>query len=132
MNKHFLRTVAILLISLILIPVVSSATALKLNKVVIIGSIDPSLGYDEIVNGTTTFHVARTRPIPERTFYHNVTKSKWKHSSVEVSPEMPGSHYDNLTGKYYCDTHVGGVSPPNSKGRAEREQKRRNENESGD
>ena len=106
MNKHFLRIVAILLISLMLIPTVPSVAASKLNKVVVVGSIDPSLGYDEIVNGTTTFRVARTRPVSERTFYHNVTKFEWKHSSVEASPETPGSYYDNLTGKYYCDTLV--------------------------
>lgn len=102
----YLRVVAILLISLMLIPAVSSVAASGLNKVVIVGSIDPSLGYDEIVNGTTTFHVARTRPVSERTFYHNVTKFEWKHSSVEVPPETPGSYCDNLTGKYYCDTLV--------------------------
>ncbi|PIX31800.1 hypothetical protein COZ60_02585 [Candidatus Bathyarchaeota archaeon CG_4_8_14_3_um_filter_42_8] len=89
MNKHFLRIVAILLVSLMLIPTVFGTTALRLNKVVVVGSIDPSLGYDEIVNGTTTFLVARSRQVSERTFYHNVTKFEWKHSSVEVSPEMP-------------------------------------------
>lgn len=106
MNKHFLRIVAILLVSLMLIPTVFGTTALRLNKVVVVGSIDSSLGYDEIVNGTTTFLVARSRPVSERTFYHNVTKFEWKHSSVEVSPEMLGSYYDNLTGKYCYDTLV--------------------------
>jgi len=89
-----------------LIPTASSIAASKLTKVVVVGSIDPSLGYDEIVNGTTTFHVARTRPVSERTFYHNITKFEWKNSPVETSPETLGSYYDNLTGKYYCDTLV--------------------------
>jgi len=106
MNKHFLRIVTVLLISLMLIPAVSSVAASNSNKVVVVGSIDPSLGYDEIVNGTTTFHVARTRPVSERTFYHNVTKFEWKYHSVEAFPEALGSYYDNLTGKYYYDTLV--------------------------
>ena len=106
MNKHYSRIVPILLISLMLIPMVSSVASSQLNKVVVVGSIDPSLGYDEIVNGTTTFHVARTRPVSKRTFYHNVTKFEWKRSPVETSPETPGSYYDNLTGKYYYDTLV--------------------------
>jgi len=91
MNKHFLRIVAIFLISLVLIPTVSSVATANSNKVIIVGSIDPSLGYDEIVNETTTFHVARTRPVSERTFYHTVTKFEWKHHFVEVSPETVGS-----------------------------------------
>jgi hypothetical protein len=102
MNKHFLRIVTILLVSLMLIPTVSSVAASNLNKVVVVGSIDPTLGYDVVVNGTTTFRVARSQPVSKGTFYHNVTRFEWKHSSIEVSPETP----DNLTGKYYYDTLV--------------------------
>jgi hypothetical protein len=106
MNKHFLRIVTILLVSLMLIPTVSSVAASNLNKVVVVGSIDPALGYDVVVNGTTTFRVARSQPVSKGTFYHNVTRFEWKRSPVETSPETPGSYYDNLTGKYYYDTLV--------------------------
>lgn len=106
MNKHFLRIVTILLICLVLIPTVFSVAASKSNNVVVVGSIDSSLGYDEIVNGTTTFLVARSPPVLEKTFYHNVTKFGWKNCSIAASPEMLDSYYDNLTGKYCCDILV--------------------------
>src|SRR4030042_961320 len=106
MNVYFTKVMAMLLILLMLIPVVSVATILESNKTVVVAFIDPSLGYDEIVNGTTTFLVARRPPVSHGTFYHNVTKFNWKTSRVEASPNVLGSYYDRRTGEYYFDTSI--------------------------
>jgi len=104
MKYKLLTVITLSLIMLMLMPTVLEATAtLTTTRIIIVGSIDPSLGYDEIVNGTTTFLVARNRPTSKRTFYHNVSRFEWKLASVEAPPETPGSYYDNLTGKYHYD-----------------------------
>lgn len=103
MKIRLSKAIAMLLILLMLAPVVSVAATPKPDKTIVVGSVDPSLGYDEIVNGTTTFLVARRQPVPHKTFCHNVTKSSWKTSRVEASPNVLGSYYDNSTGKYYFD-----------------------------
>jgi len=96
MKYQLLTVITLSLIMLMLTPTVLETTAtLTTTRITIVGSIDPFLGYDEIVNGTTTFLVARNRPISKRAFYHNVSKFEWKLSSVETSPEMLGSYYDN-------------------------------------
>jgi len=113
-----LRIVTILLISLMLVPTVSSVAASKLSEVVIVGSIDPSLGYDEIVNGTTTFIVARKPEIIKRGGFHNITKYERKLVRVEASLDTPGACFDDLTGKYYilnmtCQSYDLTVPDPN-------------------
>jgi hypothetical protein len=102
MNRGLLKTVTFLIIVLMLSPSVL-ATPSSANKIVVVGSVDPQTGYDEIVNGTTTFIVARKPNIVEKTRYHNITRFVWKFVRVEASPEVPGACYDKLTGKYYFD-----------------------------
>jgi hypothetical protein len=102
MNRALLKTVTFLIIALMLSPSVL-ATPPSANKIVVVGSVDPQLGYDEIVNGTTTFIVARKPKIVEKMGYHNITRFEWKSVRVEASPEVPGACYDKLTGKYYFD-----------------------------
>lgn len=91
--KNVFKIVTFLLILLMVIPSVL-ATDFSANKIVVVGSIDSQLGFDEIVTGTTTFIVARKPKLVEKTGYHNVTKFEWNnmtyHSYDVTVPDPSG------------------------------------------
>lgn len=101
--RRLIESVGILfLIGILLTPTVYAEFSNR-KKVIVIGTENPPLGYDEIVNGTTTFIVAREPNIVNKTGYHNITKFMWRSTRVEASPEILGAYYDKSTRKYYFD-----------------------------
>jgi hypothetical protein len=84
--KRTLCLIAIVMLCILMIPAIEPVLAVSgTPHIVTVGSIDPALGYDTIINGTTIFHVARhVRPV-EGVFYHNVAEDETEMLNLQSS-----------------------------------------------